>query len=111
VNQQANGGSYSFDAGAASVTLTDNANGYVIADAVMLEPPGAAPNTATWNLNVPSAGTYNVYARWTAYPNRATDAKFTAGDFQLRAVLKRVQPHGKNPTKEGPDANSALLNR
>jgi len=59
------------------VTLTDDANGYVIADAVLLEPPGAAPNTATWNLNVPSAGIYNVYARWTAYPNRATDAKFT----------------------------------
>ena len=34
----------------------------------MLQPPEAAPNTATWSLNVASAGTYNVYARWTAYP-------------------------------------------
>jgi RHS repeat-associated protein len=83
MNQQANTatwqllGTYSFDAGNATITLSDDANGYVIADAVMLQPPGAALNTATWTMNVPSAGTYNVYARWTAYPNRASDAKFT----------------------------------
>jgi len=83
VNQQANTatwqllGTYTFDAGSATITLSDDANGYVIADAVMLQPPGAAPNTATWTMNVPSAGTYNVYARWTAYPNRASHAKFT----------------------------------
>jgi RHS repeat-associated protein len=82
-NQQQNGaswqllGTYSFDAGTATVSLSDDANGYVIADAVMLQPPGAAPNTATWTLAVPSAGTYNVYARWTAHPNRASDAKFS----------------------------------
>jgi len=48
VNQQANGGTwkllgtYSFDAGTATVRLTDNANGYVIADVVMLELQWAA---------------------------------------------------------------------
>ncbi|MGE0875508.1 MAG: RHS repeat-associated core domain-containing protein [Burkholderiales bacterium] len=83
VNQEQGGGAwnllgtYSFNAGASTVSLSDDANGYVIADAVMLVPPGAAPNTATWTLPVPSAGTYNVYARWTAHPNRATDAKYT----------------------------------
>ncbi len=83
VNQEQGGGSwnllgtYTFDAGASTVSLSDEANGYVIADAVMLVPPGAAPNTATWTVPVPSSGSYNVYARWTAHPNRATDAKYT----------------------------------
>jgi RHS repeat-associated protein len=83
VNQEAGGGAwqllgtYSFAAGTNTVSLSDDANDYVIADAVMLVPPGAAPNTATWTLAVASAGTYNVYARWTAHPNRATDAKYT----------------------------------
>ncbi|MFY9314815.1 MAG: hypothetical protein WAO95_04560 [Burkholderiales bacterium] len=70
-------GTYSFNAGGTTITLSDEANDYVIADAVMLVPPGAAPNTATWTLNVATAGSYNVYARWTAHPNRATDAKYT----------------------------------
>lgn len=83
VNQEAGGGqwnllgSYSFDAGTATVSLSDDANDYVIADAVMIVPPGAAPPTATWTVAVPSAGTWNVYARWTAHPNRASDAKYT----------------------------------
>ncbi|MGE0874428.1 MAG: hypothetical protein AB7O31_07140 [Burkholderiales bacterium] len=83
VNQEAGGGSwnllgtYTFNAGASTVSLSDEANGYVIADAVMLVPPNAAPNTATWTLPVATTGTYNVYARWTAHPNRATDAKYT----------------------------------
>ena len=82
-NQEANSGSwnllgtYTFNAGSATVTLTDQANGYVIADAIMMLPPNAPPNTATWTPNVPSAGSYQVYARWTANPNRATDAKYT----------------------------------
>jgi RHS repeat-associated protein len=69
-------GTYSFNAGSASVVLSDNANEYVVADAVKFQPPGAAPSTATWAISVPSAGSYNVYARWTAHPNRATDAKY-----------------------------------
>ena len=83
VNQEANSGvwvllgTYSFGAGNATVSLSDEANEYVIADAVMLVPPGAAPSTATWTLAVPATGTYGVYARWTAHPNRATDAKYT----------------------------------
>ncbi len=83
MNQQVNGaswqliGTFSFDAGAAAVSLSDEANGYVIADAVMLAPPGAPPNTATWTPNVAQAGRYEIYARWTAYPNRATNATYT----------------------------------
>ena len=38
---------------------------------------GTGANAFTWTLSVPSAGTYQVYARWTAHPNRATNAKYT----------------------------------
>jgi len=99
VNQRVNGsswqllGTYSFGAGPATVSLSDNADGYVIADAVMIVPPGAAPNTATWSASIPSAGTYEVYARWTQQPNRASNAKYTvnhAGGSELVTVDQRA---------------------
>jgi len=83
VNQEAGGGTwqllgtYSFNAGGTTISLSDEANDYVIADAVMLVPPGASPNTATWSAAIPASGTYEVYARWTQHPNRASDAKYT----------------------------------
>jgi len=83
VNQKLGGGSwqplgtYSFSAGAATVSLSDEADGYVIADAVMLVPPDAAPNTATWSAAIPAAGSYEVYARWTQNANRASNARYT----------------------------------
>jgi len=84
VSQQANGGRWvrlaSVTASAGepiTVTLSDAANGYVIADAVKLIAADAPPNTATWTLPVESAGRYAVYARWTAHANRATDATYT----------------------------------
>jgi RHS repeat-associated protein len=87
-------GTYSFDAGAATVSLSDEANGYVVADAVMLAPPGAAPNTATWSLAVPAAGTWNVYARWTQHPNRATNAKYTVNHSGGSSVVTVNQMAG-----------------
>jgi len=84
VNQQTNGGQYnllgtfSFTQGNTySVSLTDEADGFVIADAVQITPPGAEPNTATWTLDIPTTGDYDVFARWTSHPNRATDATYT----------------------------------
>ncbi len=82
VNQQLNGGAWNllgtwaFDAGVATISLSDNANGYVIADAIMLVPANALPSTATWQANLPSAGTWQVYARWTKDANRATNATY-----------------------------------
>ena len=82
VNQQLNGGewvplgTYSLQSGTLDVTLTDQANGYVIADAIRIAPAGAGPNVATWAISVPSAEDYDVYARWTAHPNRATNATY-----------------------------------
>lgn len=83
VNQQQGGGAWqllgTFDlaAGSALIELSDQANGYVIADAVQISPEEAPPNTATWSLPVATAGAYDVYARWTAHPNRATNASYT----------------------------------
>jgi RHS repeat-associated protein len=83
VNQELGGGSwqllgtYSFNAGATTVSLSDEADGYVIADAVMLVPPGASPNTATWSATIPTSGSYEVFARWTQHPNRASNAQYT----------------------------------
>ncbi|MGE0875506.1 MAG: RHS repeat-associated core domain-containing protein [Burkholderiales bacterium] len=105
VNQEQGGGAwnllgtYSFNAGASTVSLSDDANGYVIADAVMLVPPNSPPNTATWTLSVPSAGNYNVYARWTAHPNRATDAKYTVN-----------HAGGSNTVTANQEANSGAWN-
>ena len=42
-----------------------------------VHPAGSGANTFSWTLAVPSAGTYQVYARWTQHPNRATNAKYT----------------------------------
>ena len=68
-------GTFTIDA-ASTVVLSDDANGYVIADAIQLVPVGSMPNTATW-APVLSNDSYNVYAKWTTASNRATDATYT----------------------------------
>ncbi|MFA5119243.1 MAG: hypothetical protein WC695_10460, partial [Candidatus Omnitrophota bacterium] len=124
VNQQLNNGvwvslgKHSFTAaGTAQVSLSDNANGLVIADAVKLvyinsqtdvvvdntdsntsrvgswtvstntagyygtnyeyRTAGTGVNKFTWSPVVSASGTYEVFARWTAFSNRATNAKYT----------------------------------
>jgi len=102
VDQRASGatwnllGTYDFTAGAPyNVTLTDQADGYVIADAIMVTPVGAAPNRFIWNLSIPDTGQYQVYARWTSHPNRATDAKYTVShDGGENTVLMNQQQSG-----------------
>ncbi len=84
VNQKQNNGiwmllgTFTMDSGQGhQVSLSDDANGFVIADAVKVVPVGALPSTATWTPTVPVAGSYKVFARWTQHPNRATDAQYT----------------------------------
>lgn len=84
VNQRLNGGdwnplgTYSFTDGVDyQVTLTDQADGVVIADAIQVSPIDAPPNQFIWNTTVPQTGQYEVYARWTAHPNRATNASYS----------------------------------
>ncbi len=45
------------------MTLTDVANGYSIADAVMLLPAGVPPDSAVWTPNVLNGGNYHVLCR------------------------------------------------
>ncbi|MFU8874456.1 DNRLRE domain-containing protein [Micromonospora sp. SL4-19] len=40
-------------------------------------PAGTGTNTFTWQLNVPQAGTYEVFARYPQVTGAATDAKYT----------------------------------
>ena len=100
VNQRVNGsswqllGTYSFNAGLTTVSLSDNADGYVIADAVMIVPPGATPSTATRSAAIPSSGNYEVYARWTQHPNRATNAKYTVNHAGGSALVSVNQMAG-----------------
>ncbi|MGH8400118.1 MAG: hypothetical protein ACRESU_03360, partial [Gammaproteobacteria bacterium] len=84
VDQQQNGGQWNTlatltldPASPGTVTISDNANGYVIADAIEIVPQNARPNEAVWNFSVPASGSYQVYARWSAYSNRATNATYT----------------------------------
>jgi hypothetical protein len=83
VNQRANGGvwnllgTFSMTPGQSHrVVLTAQGDGQVIADAVAITPVDAA-NRAIWTPTLPSTRTYNVYARWHANYDRATNATFT----------------------------------
>ena len=38
---------------------------------------GTGTNTATWSFNVPTTGAWEVFAMWTSYSNRATNAPYT----------------------------------
>jgi len=126
-NQEENGGQFNligvfdFSAGTEyAVTLSDDADGFVIADAVrftrvpdalppsgeivvdngdpafndrgqwhrsqsvagflgdsyLFHPKGDGSATAAWTGVIPESGQYEVFARWTAHPNRATDATY-----------------------------------
>ncbi len=125
VNQKQNGGEFrllgvfNFSAGVDyGVTLTDDANGFVIADAIRFtrvpatgpgeivvdngdpafnangnwplstsvagflganyqyNAAGSGADIATWTGVIAESGSYEVYARWTAHPNRATNATY-----------------------------------
>ncbi|MCP4942950.1 MAG: hypothetical protein GY924_13340, partial [Planctomycetaceae bacterium] len=102
VDQQQNEGAwnllgiFNFNLGTGyEVRLTDQADGYVVADAVMLSPVGAQPNRFVWHLNIPVTGEYEVFARWTAHPNRANDAVYAiAHDAGDTSVTVNQQQNG-----------------
>jgi hypothetical protein len=84
VNQKVNGGGWNllgifdFQAGVEySVSVSNEADGFVVADAILVNAVDAPPSTFTWLLEVPEASFYEVFVRWTAAPDRATDAKLT----------------------------------
>ncbi|MEZ5616462.1 MAG: RHS repeat-associated core domain-containing protein [Rhodocyclaceae bacterium] len=103
VNQQTNGGAwsllgtYSFGASGA-VSASSAADGYVIADAVKFVPAGAGFDTAVWTPNL--TGTYEVHAKWTAHPNRATNAQYTVahqGGVSTVTVSQQANGGAWNP--------------
>ena len=81
MNQQAQGGqwnqlgAFDFTAGIDyQVTLSDDADGLVVADAIQLRPTSEAP--FLWSVSLPQSGTYEVYARWPADDDRSTAAVY-----------------------------------
>ncbi len=82
VDQRVNGGSYqllgAFNLTAGdTISLSNDADGYVIADGILVLPPNAAPNTATWTFTAADTDEYQLAANWTAHPNRASNATYT----------------------------------
>ena len=70
-------GDYDFTAGANyTVTLSDDANGLVVADALYLVPSDTTNVPFTWSASLPQAGPYQVYARWPADASRTTAAVY-----------------------------------
>ena len=85
-NQRLNGGiwnllgTYTFNSGASyKVDLSDQAaSGKVAADAIYILDASTAPSAAfTWTPTFPSAGTYQVYARWPADSANTGTAQYT----------------------------------
>ncbi len=58
------------------VTLSDDANGLIVADALYLVPSDARNQPFTWSTSLPQAGSYEVYARWPADASRTTAATY-----------------------------------
>ncbi|MHC1584348.1 MAG: golvesin C-terminal-like domain-containing protein [Methanosarcinales archaeon] len=55
---------------------------------------GTGSNTATWSVNITTAGNYTVYARWVTGSNRATDAPYTInyeGGNETVRVSQRIK--------------------
>jgi len=44
--------------------------------------PGGSQATATWSFNIPQAGSWEVFATWSSYKNRATNAPYTINHAQ-----------------------------
>jgi hypothetical protein len=57
-------------------TLSSTTSGYY-GSGYRYRAAGTGANTATWSFNVPAAGSWQVYARWTSGSNRATNARYT----------------------------------
>ena len=82
VNQKLSGGqwnllgTFDFTAGLQySALVTNDADGLVVADAVLVNAVDAPPSTFTWLLDVPETDVYEVFVRLTSSPDRASDAE------------------------------------
>jgi RHS repeat-associated protein len=69
-------GTFTLDS-SSTVVLTDDANGTLSADAILIDPTDGAPQRVEWHPSLSGSKAYDVYARWVANANRATDAPYT----------------------------------
>ncbi len=70
-------GVFAMEAGLAyGITLSDDANGMVVADALYIVKAEPLTDAVTWAPTLPAAGAYQVYAIWTSDETRATDALY-----------------------------------
>ncbi|MEO3430523.1 RHS repeat-associated core domain-containing protein [Pelagibius sp. CAU 1746] len=76
-----------------AVTLSDDANGTVVADALYIVKVEPLSDAVTWAPSLPAGGTYQVYAKWTADETRSTDASYSivhSGGTAAVTVNQRV---------------------
>src|ERR1700674_1694958 len=65
-------------------TATKETGGFVGAD-YLFRTPGDGNSTVTWPYPSGSAGRYEVFARWTGGPNRATNATYVVNSHAGQA--------------------------
>ena len=78
------------------VVLSDQANGTVVADAVLVVPSGTSGDRVTYTPALASAATVDIYAKWTENASRAQDVTYRihhAGGSSDRSVNQQ-QPSG-----------------
>ena len=73
------------------MALTDQADGFVIADAVKFEPEASAPESATWTPALSGPARFDVHARWTAHANRSASANYVLTHQGGTTVVTRNQ--------------------
>ncbi|MBN2259988.1 MAG: hypothetical protein JW702_05565, partial [Clostridiales bacterium] len=52
---------------------------------------GSGGDTASWSFSIPSAGVWEVFARWTSHENRASNARYTVNHAEGSTVVVRNQ--------------------
>ena len=76
------------------VELSDQANGTVVADAVMVVPSGTSADRVTYTPTLSGAGTLDIYAKWSENSMRAEAVQYTihhAGGL-IDMVVNQQQP-------------------
>lgn len=78
----------------AMVELSDQANGRVVADAIMVVPSGVSTDHVTYKPTLTSAGTFDIYATWTDSATRAQAVTYTVqhAGGSTDVVVNQQQP-------------------
>jgi len=78
------------------VELSDQGNGTVVADAVLVVPSGTGSDRVTYTPTLTSAATVDIYAKWTENANRAQEVTYrihhAGGSSDI--VVNQQQPSG-----------------